>query len=241
MQETCRDARSPYCNCYRHARFGPEYNECARGDACSWPDHGHAFRLCEQRETEVSGEQVSHSHRNAEPNGASPRPCIAPHRRAGRRLMPRILVVCICLHRQPMPIGFQKSQRAMITKFPGISGVPKCGPDIRAFADNDGQKTVVVAKPTLSISLQASPRWHLHRERLGLRPAASAQVCPWHYPDLTADSTRRLPSGVKLTLGSNGCEVPGLSSRPGEFHPRALPEPCMNLSIHTAPDVRPLP
>jgi hypothetical protein len=32
-----------------------------------------------------------------------------------------------------------------------------------------------------------------------------------------------------------------LSSRPEEFHPRALPEPCMNLSIHTAPDVRPLP
>ncbi len=25
------------------------------------------------------------------------------------------------------------------------------------------------------------------------------------------------------------------------FHLRALPELCMNLSIHTAPDVRPLP
>jgi hypothetical protein len=32
-----------------------------------------------------------------------------------------------------------------------------------------------------------------------------------------------------------------LSSRPEEFHPQALPEPCMNLSIHTAPDVLPLP
>ena len=31
-----------------------------------------------------------------------------------------------------------------------------------------------------------------------------------------------------------------LSSRPGEFHPRALPEPCVKLSLHTAPDVRPL-
>jgi len=31
-----------------------------------------------------------------------------------------------------------------------------------------------------------------------------------------------------------------LASRPGEFHPRALPEPCVNLSIHTAPDVQPL-
>ena len=30
-----------------------------------------------------------------------------------------------------------------------------------------------------------------------------------------------------------------LSSRAEEFHPRALPEPYLNLSIHTAPDVRP--
>jgi hypothetical protein len=34
---------------------------------------------------------------------------------------------------------------------------------------------------------------------------------------------------------------PDVSSRAEEFHLRALPEPCMNLSIHTAPDVRPLP
>src|SRR6516225_1499291 len=33
---------------------------------------------------------------------------------------------------------------------------------------------------------------------------------------------------------------PPLSSRPEEFHLRALPEPCMTLSSHTAPDVRPL-
>ena len=32
-----------------------------------------------------------------------------------------------------------------------------------------------------------------------------------------------------------------LSSRPEEFHLRALPEPCMTLSSHTAPDVRPWP
>src|SRR5262245_1450251 len=29
-----------------------------------------------------------------------------------------------------------------------------------------------------------------------------------------------------------------LSSRPKEFHLRALPEPCVTLSSHTAPDVR---
>ena len=34
---------------------------------------------------------------------------------------------------------------------------------------------------------------------------------------------------------------PSLSSRPGDFHPQALPEPCVTLSSHTAPDVRPLP
>jgi hypothetical protein len=32
-----------------------------------------------------------------------------------------------------------------------------------------------------------------------------------------------------------------LTSRPEDFHLRALPEPYVNLSIHTAPDVRPLP
>src|SRR5450759_2739889 len=31
-----------------------------------------------------------------------------------------------------------------------------------------------------------------------------------------------------------------LSSRPEESPPRALPDPCVNLSIHTAPDVQPL-
>jgi hypothetical protein len=32
-----------------------------------------------------------------------------------------------------------------------------------------------------------------------------------------------------------------LTSRPRDFHPRALPESYVNLSIHTAPYVRPLP
>jgi hypothetical protein len=36
-------------------------------------------------------------------------------------------------------------------------------------------------------------------------------------------------------------ETTELLSRPEEFHLRALPEPCMTLSSHTAPDVRPLP
>jgi hypothetical protein len=32
-----------------------------------------------------------------------------------------------------------------------------------------------------------------------------------------------------------------VTSRPRDFHPRALPEPAVNHSIQTAPDVRPLP
>ena len=36
-------------------------------------------------------------------------------------------------------------------------------------------------------------------------------------------------------------EVTLRSSRPEESHPRALPDPCVNLSIHTAPDARPFP
>jgi len=35
--------------------------------------------------------------------------------------------------------------------------------------------------------------------------------------------------------------APLLSSRAEEFHLRALPDTYVNLSIHTAPDVRPLP
>ena len=48
------------------------------------------------------------------------------------------------------------------------------------------------------------------------------------------DRTRRCGSNV-LTAKRT------MSSRLEEFHLRALPEPCMTLSSHTAPDVRPLP
>src|SRR4029077_3689136 len=35
--------------------------------------------------------------------------------------------------------------------------------------------------------------------------------------------------------------IEGLSSRPEDSHLRALPDPYVNLSIHSAPDVRPFP
>jgi hypothetical protein len=49
--------------------------------------------------------------------------------------------------------------------------------------------------------------------------------------------------GVLRTLRVGRLALPPtrLSSRAEEFHLRALPEPYVNLSIHTAPDVRPLP
>jgi len=51
---------------------------------------------------------------------------------------------------------------------------------------------------------------------------------------------RDVRSWRKRTMGG-GRGMPVMSSRAEELHLRALPEPYVNLSIHTAPDVRPLP
>ena len=49
-------------------------------------------------------------------------------------------------------------------------------------------------------------------------------------------------NAITVDVGPNDTvKLSRLSSRPEEFHLRALPEPCMTLSSHTAPDVRPLP
>jgi len=42
-----------------------------------------------------------------------------------------------------------------------------------------------------------------------------------------------------LAAGCDDYHPKPVASRPGEFHPQALLEPCLNLSVHTAPDVRP--
>src|SRR5262249_1725371 len=58
-----------------------------------------------------------------------------------------------------------------------------------------------------------------------------------------SDTRKRFEKSTKLSgirIGNHGRAVL-LLSRPEEFHLRALPEPCMTLSSHTAPDVRPLP
>src|SRR5215217_714322 len=50
------------------------------------------------------------------------------------------------------------------------------------------------------------------------------------------------PLSARSSIGHGGLARPDrMTSRPEDFHLRALPEPYVNLSIHTAPDVRPLP
>ena len=75
-----------------------------------------------------------------------------------------------------------------------------------------------------------------------VNPSMVSNVGFWHE---AADrvSCQMVAFGVERTYreGREGGDPSLLSSRPEEFHPRALPEPCMTLSSHTAPDVRPLP
>src|SRR5271166_5685405 len=58
----------------------------------------------------------------------------------------------------------------------------------------------------------------------------------------TAVSTRVLQHNPSRATERLRCrQMTRWSSRPEESHPRALPDPCVNLSIHTAPDARPFP
>lgn len=65
----------------------------------------------------------------------------------------------------------------------------------------------------------------------------------WHFATEAKPLSLRSLLGVLRTLRVGRPWVPStrLSSRAEEFHLRALPKPCVNLSIHTAPDVRPFP
>ncbi len=54
-----------------------------------------------------------------------------------------------------------------------------------------------------------------------------------------------VPISSALPPAPDVADVPGeclnLSSHAEGFHLRVLPEPCVKLSLHTAPDVRPFP
>ena len=58
---------------------------------------------------------------------------------------------------------------------------------------------------------------------------------------MAQDASFQAFSRLSQEIGVRPGRFATLSSRAEEFHLRALPEPYVNLSIHTAPDVRPLP
>ena len=71
-----------------------------------------------------------------------------------------------------------------------------------------------------------------------------SKAAPFHIVEIEKVLGRRLEritaSHPVRKFGSE-FSMTGVVELPGEFHPQAFPEPCMNLSVHTAPDVRPLP
>ena len=56
-----------------------------------------------------------------------------------------------------------------------------------------------------------------------------------------AESPNRSPCNADVRSRCHAINGEFCASRPKEFRLRALPEPCMTLSTHTAPDVRPFP
>ena len=90
-----------------------------------------------------------------------------------------------------------------------------------------------------------------------IEPPWYGPVCPvaWEgrcreafpYPDLrriflvAASSGEGLLTERKTVAHLWRRELAFMSSRPEDLHLRALPDPYVNLSIHTAPDVRPFP
>jgi class 3 adenylate cyclase len=60
------------------------------------------------------------------------------------------------------------------------------------------------------------------------------------FADLGEQTVKNISRAIGI-FGLSAKEIEALSSRPEDSHLRALPDPYVNLSIHTAPDVRPFP
>jgi hypothetical protein len=93
--------------------------------------------------------------------------------------------------------------------------------------------------------LQERHRTGLSREQMSLWLAGYPKTPGFDVQFGSIATERRCPRYVRLALNFRHDVATSLtsiwSSRPEESHPRALPDPCVNLSIHTAPDARPFP
>src|SRR5215467_13629544 len=74
-------------------------------------------------------------------------------------------------------------------------------------------------------------------------PLVPGGICLKACPPYVARASTALASLPKQQFGGAAlnCRNKGSSSRPEDSHLRALPDPYVDLSIHTAPDVRPFP
>jgi hypothetical protein len=99
------------------------------------------------------------------------------------------------------------------------------------------------------LRLAAAGVEHRHRGLVGEQPRRAQQDLV-HAADHRRDLGGRRAGPVGEDLAADPDALPGQdlrlaiqrqASRAGGSHPRALPEPYVNLSAHTAPSVRPLP
>src|SRR5262245_54309708 len=77
------------------------------------------------------------------------------------------------------------------------------------------------------VALRLAPIWSPFNTAWALNVSSGMSA----FPPLK-EAKRKCSPHLRTTL---------LSSRAEDFHLRALPKPCVNLSTHTAPDVRPFP
>jgi len=168
------------------------------------------------------------------------------------------------------PLGFFLSDRCSIRRAPtGGDILDADGDDVTAtkLAVDRQIEHCKVASAAFDLKLRPDrpdvlgSQWRLRSRKLSLIPRHPRLACwvrtpfdlAWPYSSARLQRTSSMSHGLcrrnqvgfrtrsDLASRSAAKGLSRLSSRPEEFHLRALPEPCMTLSSHTAPDVRPLP
>src|SRR6202040_581778 len=111
----------------------------------------------------------------------------------------------------------------------------RAAPCSRRFNDRSTRHGTAIAPNKLFVgdSAQDAPQ----------PPLSQSDLVLWHNATVRCDAPIWSLLEVKLTCRERRKRVDlmKMSSRAEEFHLRALPDTYVNLSIHTAPDVRPLP